>query len=131
MFIKKSCRGDHMIYALVQFLRQHKLVNFPQEHIWHIILCYQYVHNIWYPYYITEQTNLHHHYTTNHLQKAYHLKKIICHSTTHLNQYHVYHLTLIHTQVHCFLLCWTHQTNQTLGILNEEKVCFLNVGKKA
>ena len=41
-----------IIYVLVQFLQQHTLLNFIWQHLWYIITCNWYVHNIRYMYHI-------------------------------------------------------------------------------
>ena len=58
---KTYFRGNHpyhkssqlLIYTLVQFLRQHVLVQFLQQYIWHITTCHQFIKNIKYTYRIS------------------------------------------------------------------------------
>ena len=47
-YIESFC-GDHMIYALVTFMQQHKPVHFLQEQLWHIITHNQYIQTLRYP----------------------------------------------------------------------------------
>ena len=54
----KWCCGDHMIYNLIQFLKQNKPVHFLREHLCHIIMCHWYIHTLQYPYHITNANSL-------------------------------------------------------------------------
>ena len=68
-----------------------------------------------------QQVNLHHDSTT-HQQKLWHLKVILCQSTTRPIRYETYQLTRIQIQVLHILLRHINLTHQTTSTLNEYNV---------
>ena len=121
---------------LVQFLREHHWI-MQSQYIQTIHpLCYiNCICSLRYPLYehllMVQVTHYYHHMT--HWQKAWNLKVIQCHTTTHIIQYWVYQMNLIQIQVCNILLLWiflNHQTTSILKKYNKLKIVKRDAGVK-